>query len=95
MEKTPTLVPAEDLIRSINVGDRVTILVPNGQKINRETGKIEQEWKESTGKAVICNHKRDPNNLTVALNMGGKFGTPGVATVQNIVAVGKRKAYRE
>ncbi len=90
-----TLVPADDLLRSIRPGDRVTVLVPNGKRIDRPSGKIVQEWKEATGKAVICNHLRDPNNLTVALNMGGKYGTPGLATVENIVAAGKRKAYRE
>lgn len=83
------LVPAEDLIRSIKVGDRVTILIPNG------IGRNGVEWKEATGKAVICNHLRDPSNLTVALNMGGKYGIPGVATPENIVAIGQRKAIRE
>lgn len=83
------LVPAEDLIRSIKVGDRVTVLIPNG------TGRNGVEYKEATGKAVICNFMRDIFNATVVLNMGGKYGTPGVATPQNIVAIGQRKAIRE
>jgi hypothetical protein len=49
------------------------------------------EWKEATGRAVICNHRRDPSNFTAALNMGGPHETPGVATVRNIVAIGKNK----
>jgi type II secretory pathway component HofQ len=73
----------EALISRIKPGDRVTILVSNG------VGRNGPEYKEATGKAVICNHLRDPENLTVALNMGGQYGTPGLATVQNIVCVGK------
>jgi len=79
---------AANLIRRIEVGDRVTINVPNGR------GRDGIEYKEKTGRAVICNHKRDPNNLTVALNMGGPHGTPGVASVENIVkapAAARRK----
>lgn len=59
----------------IRVGDRVTILVPNG------IGRHGQEWKEQTGRAVI------PGPHGWALNMGGRFGTPGVATTDNTVAV--------
>tara|TARA_B100000614_G_scaffold262489_2_gene296242 strand:- start:5421 stop:5681 length:261 start_codon:yes stop_codon:yes gene_type:complete len=79
---------AANLIRRIEPNDRVTINVPNGR------GRNGIEYKEKTGRAVICNHKRDPNNLTVALNMGGPHGTPGVATVENIVkapAAARRK----
>lgn len=90
-----TNVPAEDLLRSIKPGDRVTINIPGGITLDLKTGKFDREWKPATGKAVICNHLSDPNDLTVVLNMGGKHGTPGVCTVDNIVSIGKRKAYRE
>lgn len=70
---------AEMLIRSIRPGDKVTILVPNG----RGLGGL--EFKEATGRAVIC------NGDSVALNMGGSHGTPGVATESNIVRVRKYK----
>lgn len=68
------------LIKSIRPGDRVTILVPAGR------GMHGQEWKEQTGRAVIVS----PDH--VALNMGGQHGTPGVATVGNIVRVRKAKS---
>ena len=71
---------AVNLIRRIKPNDRVTIRIPNG------LGRNGVEWKEKTGRAVICNHLRDPNNLTVVLNMGGAYGTPGVACVENIVS---------
>jgi hypothetical protein len=75
-----------NLIRSIAPGDRVTILVPNG------IGRHGPEYKQKTGRAVICNHVRNPNDLTVALNMGGPHGTPGVASVTNIVKVSRAPA---
>lgn len=70
---------AHILLASIRPGDRVTILVPNG------FGRNGQEWKEATGRAVIIS----PGY--VALNMGGRFGTPGVATEENLVSVRKAK----
>lgn len=73
------------MFERIKVGSRVTILVPNGLRINWTTRKTEQEWKESTGRAVM----RGPAGWV--LNMGGRFGTPGIATPENTVAVnGKR-----
>jgi hypothetical protein len=60
-------------ISRIRPGDRVTILVPSG------FGRNGQEYTEKTGRAVICSGDH------VALNMGGKYGTPGVATVENFV----------
>jgi hypothetical protein len=70
---------ASALLASIRPGDRVTILVPNG------FGRNGQEYKEASGRAVIVS----PGH--VALNMGGRYGTPGVATESNIVAVRKAK----
>ena len=67
------------LLKTIRPGDRVTILVPAGRGMNG------QEWKESTGRAVIVSEDH------VALNMGGQHGTPGVATAENIVRVHKKK----
>lgn len=69
----------EQLLNSIRPGDRVTILVPAGM------GRNGQEWTERSGRAVIVS----PGH--VALNMGGQHGTPGVATVENIVSVRKAK----
>jgi hypothetical protein len=73
----------EVMISNIRPGDRVTILVPNG------IGRNGVEWKESTGRAVIC------SGTHVALNMGGRYGTPGVATPKNIVRVNSRKDARQ
>ena len=67
------------MVANIRVGDRVTILVPNG------IGRNGQEYVERTGRAIIC------SGTHVALNMGGKYGTPGVATPENIVRVNARK----
>lgn len=57
-------------------GDKVTILVPNG------IGRNGQEWKEKTGRAVM-----HASHGGWVLNMGGKYGTPGVADEGNTVAV--------
>ena len=83
----------ETMVANIRVGDRVTILVPNGQHIDHSTGKIVQEWAERTGKAIICARPWE-QQTHVALNMGGRFGTPGVATPQNIVRINSRKDAR-
>lgn len=69
-----------EMIRSIRPGDRVTILVPAGR------GRNGQEWKESTGRAVMPS-----SHGGWVLNMGGAHGTPGVCDENNIVRVQKRK----
>lgn len=51
--------------------------------------------KEHRGRATICNARRDPNNLTVVLNMGGQYGTPGIATPENVVSVNGKKSVNE
>jgi len=72
----------------IKPGSRVTILVPNGKRIDWKTRQVVQEWKESTGRAVM----RSATGGWV-LNMGGPHGTPGLADPDNTVAVnGKRIA---
>ncbi len=65
----------DSMIDKIKHGSRVTILVPAG------IGRNGQEWKPKTGRAVM----RGPAGWV--LNMGGKYGTPGVATPENIVKV--------
>jgi hypothetical protein len=75
------------LINRIRPGSRVTILVPNGQRIDHKMGKIVQEWKESTGRAVM----RSAEGGWV-LDMGGKYGTPGLANAENVVAVNGRRS---
>jgi hypothetical protein len=73
LEKVALLGP----IAEIKAGDRVTILVPVG------IGRNGIEYKEKTGRAVM----KGPYGW--ALNMGGRHGTPGVATAKNIVRVEK------
>jgi hypothetical protein len=64
----------------IKHGDRVTILVPAG------IGRNGQEWAERTGKAVMYS-----STGGWVLNMGGRYGTPGIASETNTVAIkGKR-----
>lgn len=79
------ITPAALLMTKIVNGARVSIRVPAGQKIGQE-GKIEQEWHVSTGRAVM----RSSQTGGWVLNMGGRYGTPGVATAQNLVAVNGR-----
>ena len=64
------------LIDSIKAGSRVTILVPNG------IGRDGVEYTEKTGRAVM----RGTHGWV--LNMGGRFGTPVVATAGNAVVAG-------
>lgn len=78
--KTPYLTNAAEVMSTIRPGDRVTILIPAGR------GMHGQEYREATGRAVIVS----PGY--VALNMGGRYGTPGVATEENLVRVKKARA---
>lgn len=61
----------------IKHGDRVTILVPNG------IGRNGVEYKERTGRAVML------GPAGWVLNMGGPYGTPGIASEENTVRVRK------
>jgi hypothetical protein len=63
----------------IRPGDRVTIWRPNG------IGRHGVEWKQATGRAVML------GPAGWVLNMGGKHGTPAVATEDKIVAVKRGK----
>lgn len=58
----------------IKAGDRVTILVPAG------LGLFGQEWKESTGRCVM-----NSSHGGYVLNMGGRYGVPGVCNHENFV----------
>ena len=71
--------PTKDILRSIRPGDRVTVNVPAG------IGRSGVEYKKRTGRAVM----RGPAGWV--LNMGGKYGTPGVATLDNVVRVERRR----
>jgi len=68
-------------IDTIRPGDRVTILIPNG------IGRNGREYKEATGRAVM----RSSHGGWV-LNMGGRFGTPGIAGEDNLVRIKKARA---
>ena len=62
-------------LSEVRHGDRVTILIPNG------IGRNGQEWKAKTGRAVM----RGAIPGSWVLNMGSRFGTPGVATETSFV----------
>lgn len=65
--------------KSIQTGDRVTILVPSG------FGRNGQEWSERTGRAVM--HSAHGGWV---LDLGGRHGTPGIATAENTVKIRKK-----
>lgn len=65
------------ILDEIRHGDRVTILVPAG--IGREG----QEYSKRTGRAMM----RGPHGWV--LDLGGRYGRPGIATEENIVSVRK------
>lgn len=65
---------------TIKHGDRVTIRVPAG------IGRNGQEWAERTGRAVMYS-----SNGGWVLNMGGRHGTPGIATETNTVKIRRTK----
>ncbi len=73
------------LLASIRGGDRVTALFPNG------IGRNGREYKERTGTA---NPLLIFPGSHVVINLGGRYGTPGVVDVNNIVSVkpGKNRA---
>ena len=67
---------ANEFQKTIKHGDRVTIRVPAGLRRNG------MEWAERTGTAVMYS-----SNGGWVLNMGGKHGTPGIATESNTVKI--------
>jgi len=62
-------------LSTIRPGDRVTILVHAGG-IGRNV-----QWKEATGRAVMR------GDYGWVLDMGGRHGTPGIASEENLVRV--------
>lgn len=68
------------ILDAIRAGDRVTILVYNGM------GRDGAEFTPKTGRAVML------GPAGWVLNMGGRFGTPGIATNDNIVKVSPRRS---
>lgn len=77
-------IPVQELLASIELGDRVTILIPNGIGCNG------QEWKAATGRCVIPPDDRGQD--VAVLNMGGRHGTAGVANEKNLVRIGREIA---
>ncbi len=75
-----------ELVRSIRGGDKVSALFPAGLKIRGR--KAVPEFKVRTGVAnpllLFPSH--------VVINLGGRFGTPGVVDARNIVAVNGRRS---
>lgn len=64
-----------ELLNTIKAGDKVTIKVHDG------IGRHGIEYRNKTGIAVM----RGPYGWV--LNMGGRYGTPAVATEDNLVSV--------
>ncbi len=77
--------PKYSVFSDIKPHDRVTILVPNG------IGRNGQEWKEATGRVVM----RSPSIGGWVLNMGGRYGTPGLASPENTVAINGKRMVRD
>lgn len=69
----------DSILSHIQHGSIVTILVHGGLKI--VDGKVVPEYIRKTGTAVM----RGPAGWV--LNMGGRHGTPGIATDENTVQV--------
>ena len=65
--------PFQDAIKH---GDRVTILVSGG------IGRNGIEWVERTGRAVMYSSAGG-----WVLNMGGRHGTPGIASAENTTKI--------
>lgn len=76
MDLTPDI-----LIAIARPGDKVSARFPAGMKLVR--GKAVPEYKERAGRCVIA--RAAPG--TLVLNLGGKYGTPGCVTAENIVGL--------
>ncbi len=72
-----------ELVQSIRGGDKVTAMFHAG--IGLKNGRTVQEFKARTGKAngllLFPSH--------VVINLGGRYGTPGVVDETNIISVKK------
>ena len=65
---------------TIRPGDSVTIMVYAGM------GREGAEWKQKSGRAVFY------GDHGWVLDMGGRYGTPGIATLTNTVSIRRRSA---
>jgi hypothetical protein len=72
----------ENTLNQVKAGFRVTIRVPGG------IGRDGIEWVERTGTAVMS------GPAGWVLNMGGRYGTPGIATPESFVSHDNGKALR-
>jgi hypothetical protein len=75
---------AMSIIDTIRPGDRVTILVSAGLRFDRQSGKVVQEYKRATGRAVMRSSAGG-----WLLDLGGRYGRPGLADAANVVAVAR------
>ncbi len=75
-----------ELLKSVRGGDRVAALFPAGLKLVGR--KAVPEYKVRTGVAnpllIFPSH--------IVVNLGGRFGTPGVVDARNLVSVNGRRA---
>lgn len=82
-QRLPGMAKGSTNFHAIKVGDRVTIRVPAG------IGRKGQEWSEKTGRVVMH------GTYGWALDLGGRHGTPGVATPENFVRIQRKKTSAE
>lgn len=73
--------------RNVKAGDRITIRTPRNQertgRVVMRAGSPNERWVKRDGKLA-------PEPAYV-LNMGGAHGTPGIATLDNVVRVSKAR----
>ena len=67
-------------LQDVQPGDRVHLFIHNGTNMD---GSL--DYKCVSGRAVIVNSMLDPMDTTVVVNIGGRNGTPAVATAANFV----------
>jgi hypothetical protein len=71
-------------LSGIRPGTRVTYYAPAGKGIDRATGKVVQEWGLRRGKVVLN------MGTHLVVNLGGRYGTPGVVFPDKLVHAGAR-----
>ena len=72
-------------LREVRPGDRVTLTVHGGLNLDGTSDR-----KTVSGRAVIVNSfPMDPARDSVVVNIGGRYGTPAVATGDNFVRASK------
>lgn len=65
-------------------GDLVTGRFPNGKSIRR--GRVVQDYKNRSGRVVLAYPDR------LVLNMGGRYGTPGLVFADTLISVRRAKS---